>query len=281
MTSGPLDTLDFLLGDLSGETWERLRDAMLLSVSFGEETITDLLALDINRQGLITTRFEQTSRPKEAEIGTDFEWWVGHRSIGWIRTAVQAKKLKLGLQQYNFRHPNKNKVQQIDLLDDYARKVGALPLYCLYNFSDNVDSQRHWRCRVRPYEETDFGCTVVPSKTVRRLIRGEKNFDYVHRFGGAFPWRCLASCPRLRGLLWQRPVGRVHSLTPEFLAEFGDFPCFYPQLPQILQPTNAPVREGGIRFDTEIGDQLYAFREGNRILPRWILVLEFSQGELG
>ena len=52
MTSGPLDTLDSLLGDLSGETWERLRDAMLLSVSFGEETISDLLALDINRQGV-------------------------------------------------------------------------------------------------------------------------------------------------------------------------------------------------------------------------------------
>ena len=46
MTSGPLDSLDSLLATLSGETWERLRDAMNLSVSFGEETITDLLALD-------------------------------------------------------------------------------------------------------------------------------------------------------------------------------------------------------------------------------------------
>ena len=63
MTSGPLDSLDSLLATLSGETWERLRDAMNLSVSFGEETITDLLALDINRKGLKTTTFEQISRP--------------------------------------------------------------------------------------------------------------------------------------------------------------------------------------------------------------------------
>ena len=93
MTSGPLDSLDSLLATLSGETWERLRDAMNLSVSFGEETITDLLALDINRMGLKTTTFEQISRPVEAYIGTDYEWWVGHDHIGWIRLAVQAKFL--------------------------------------------------------------------------------------------------------------------------------------------------------------------------------------------
>ena len=169
MTSGHLDSLDSLLATLSGETWERLRDAAKLSVSFGEETITDLLALDINRKGLKTTTFEQISKPVEAYIGTDYEWWVGHDQIGWIRLAVQAKKLVLDRQQYNFRHANKSNIQQIDLLERYAKKVRALPLYCLYNYSNNVDSQGHWRCGLRPFEEKDLGCTVVPSRTIRRL----------------------------------------------------------------------------------------------------------------
>ena len=169
MTSGPLDSLDSLLATLSGETWERLQDAMNLSVSFGEETITDLLALDMSRKGLKTTMFEQISKPVEAYIGTDYDWWVDHDDIGWIRLAVQAKKLVLDRQQYNFRHANTSTVQQIDLLERYAKKVRALPFYCLYNYSNNVNSQDHWRCDLRPFEENDLGCTVVPSRAVRGL----------------------------------------------------------------------------------------------------------------
>ena len=105
MATGSLDTLDSLLRDLSRETWERLRDAMQLSVRFGEETITDLLALDISRHGLTTTTFEQTSKPEEAVTGSDYEWWVGNNSIGWVRLAVQAKKLFLNKKQYSFRSP--------------------------------------------------------------------------------------------------------------------------------------------------------------------------------
>lgn len=282
MTSGPLDPLDTLLATLSGETWERLRDSMNLAVSFGEETITDLLALDINRKGLKTNTFEQISKPFEAYIGADFEWWVGHDHIGWIRFAVQAKKLVLERQQYNFRHANKGNVQQIDLLENYAKKVRALPIYCLYNYCDNVDSQGHWPCRLRPFEEKDLGCTVVPSRTIRGLVRGYKNFNYLHRFGGAVPWRCLASCPRLRGLLWQQPASEQYSLSPEFLAEFGNFPCFYSQLPGLLRSTDGPILSGGTELDDRIDDEdLYSIRRGNRILPRWVIVMEFSPADLG
>ena len=282
MTSGPLDSLDSLLATLSGETWERLRDAMNLSVSFGEETITDLLALDMNRKGLKTTMFEQISKPVEAYIGTDYGWWVGHDDIGWIRLAVQAKKLVLDRQQYNFRHANTSTVQQIDLLERYAKKVRALPLYCLYNYSNNVNSQDHWRCDLRPFEEKDLGCTVVPSRAVRGLVRGYKNFNHLHRFGGAIPWRCLASCPRIRRLLWQQPASEKHSLSPEFLAEFGDFPCFYSRLPNLLRPSDGPVLSAGTELNDRIDDEdLYAIRRGNRILPRWVIVMQFSPADLG
>ncbi len=270
------------MATLSGETWERLRDAMNLSVSFGEETITDLLALDINRKGLNTTTFEQISKPVEAYIGADYDWWVGHDHIGWIRLAVQAKKLVLDRQQYNFRHANKSNVQQIDLLERYARKVRALPIYCLYNYSNNVNSEGHWRCCLRPFEEKDMGCTVVPSRTIGKLVRGCKNFNHLHRFGGAIPWRCLASCPRLRRLLWQQPTAEKRALSPEFLAEFVDFPCFYPQLPNLPRPSDGQALSGATGLNDRIDDEdLYAIRQGNRILPRWVIVMEFSSADLG
>ena len=283
---GPLNSLDSLLATLSGETWERLRDANNLSVSFGEETITDILALDINRCGLMTTTFNQTTKPEEAEIGADYEWWIGHDSIGWIRMAVQAKKLNLHRQQYNFRHTSKNNVQQIDRLDTYARKVRALPLYCLYNHSDFAEHQVHWRCAQRPFDENDLGCTVAPSRTIRRLVRGQKNFRYLHTYGRAIPWRCLVSCPRLRYLLWGSQKSESGFPAPEFQAEFGNFPCFYPELPSMLQPSQAPVDDASISFadatpNDAFADELFAFSAGNRILPKWIIVLQLAPADLG
>jgi hypothetical protein len=45
-----LNTLVSILEALARDTWERLNDARALSVRFGEETITDLLLLDIQRR---------------------------------------------------------------------------------------------------------------------------------------------------------------------------------------------------------------------------------------
>ncbi len=42
-------TLASTLESLSVDTWERLRDARTLNILFGEETITDILLLDLKR----------------------------------------------------------------------------------------------------------------------------------------------------------------------------------------------------------------------------------------
>ena len=61
-------------------------------VPFGEETITDLLMLDLNRLGPAKALFTPTSKPVEANQGTDFECWVGSDDAGWLRFAIQSKK---------------------------------------------------------------------------------------------------------------------------------------------------------------------------------------------
>ena len=68
--------LTSLLEDLAKTTWHRLHDARELSIRFGEETITDLLLLDLRRSQPINAAIIQTPKSDEAVSGTDFEWWL-------------------------------------------------------------------------------------------------------------------------------------------------------------------------------------------------------------
>ena len=240
-----------------------------------------MLALDINRRGLTTTTFDQTTKPKESVIGPDYEWWVGHDSIGWIRLAVQAKKLILSRSQYNFLTPSNRTSSQIDLLDTHAKKVGTFPLYSLCNYSSGACSFSHWQCSFQEFKENDLGCTVVPSGTIMALRRGQKNFDYLHGLGGAVPWRCLASCAWLRKVLRNQPTTDRCSVSDDFPPQVRDFPCSYTQLPDFLQPTQTPVLGRKIQFDDAIVNEYYAFEKGNRVLPKWIIVFGVTDGNLG
>lgn len=83
-------TLASVLECLSVDTWERLRDSIDLGIRFGEETITDLLLLDLKRKNPPRTRVLQTPKSKEKDQGTDWEWWIGSPRLRWLRFAVQA-----------------------------------------------------------------------------------------------------------------------------------------------------------------------------------------------
>lgn len=97
-----------LFSNQSTSLWERLgyvRESIksrgvLGPVRFGEETITDLLMMDLFIQGSTVALFRQTSKPDEAMWGTDFELWLGSDRLGWFRFAIQAKKLDLRTDRY-------------------------------------------------------------------------------------------------------------------------------------------------------------------------------------
>lgn len=72
-----MNTLRLILEALARETWHRLQNAGDLSIRFGEETITDLLLLDLRRMKPLTAEVIQTSKSQESVSGTDFEWWLG------------------------------------------------------------------------------------------------------------------------------------------------------------------------------------------------------------
>ena len=205
MTIPSFRELGDLFSDQSTGLWERLgyvRESIksrgvLGPVRFGEETITDLLMMDLYLQGSTLALFKQTSKPDEAVWGTDFELWLGSERLGYFRFAIQAKKLDLRTDRYaSLTHGNING-PQIDLLERYAGRKRAAPLYCLYNHTDDADELDHWNCCTGPPNLKELGCSVTPSSNIRKAIEQwkGKNFKSIHRREGTLPWKCLVSCP--------------------------------------------------------------------------------------
>lgn len=284
MTNSSSQTLDNALMSLSRDVWERLRDVKNLpaarSVRFGEETITDILMLDLNRHQSTRAIFTQTSKQLEAISGTDFELWLGSAETGWILFAIQAKKLHLQSEQYRtFRH-KVNKVLQIDRLVRYAARHGAIPLYCLYNYSDSVESALHWHCCQRPYQEKELGCTVTPVSNVRTALSTYKgkNFDFLHRYKETLPWRCLAACPKIRSMLGWPLVETSTGSSHVSLPLFGVTPEVYRELPARVRDIDGETT--GLRYSS-IGvgrDELDpTFDDPEVGIPRRTLVVDINQ----
>ena len=275
----PTLTLDTILANLSKDVWERLRDVKALararSIRFGEETITDLLMLDLNRQAATMSIFTQTPKQEEAKTGTDFECWLGSDSTGWIRLAVQAKRLDLKSERYASFNSSLNGSKQIDRLERYARRHGALALYCLYNFSESVNRTRHWHCCQRPYLQEELGWTLTPAFNVRTSIKlwGKRNFDFIHSQEETIPWRCLASCPKVQEL-YKKAVGQTRTLVAEEgPSMLGVNPRIYPRLPDRLRTVDEEQQLRNVRTVMRADDldpEMYDREVG---LPRRICVL--------
>ena len=244
MTSSPGPTLDSLLQTLAEDTWENLREAKLQLVRYGEETITDILMLELRRKGF--RLFKQTSLRDEAKYGTDFECWVGSYNMGWVGYAVQAKKLDFRTGTYrNLGHVVKGrKKRQLDILKAYATARRLTPRYCLYSHSFNVD-MAFLQCCSRHFPEEELGCTLTPTGTIEWAIAmpGGKDFHSLQREKRTVPWRCLAICPRL-----QRSLS-TSAISPDDLSPLLDIDSIiHPRLPYevsiLLEESQSQVDPG-------------------------------------
>lgn len=197
-------TLVTALEVLATDTWGRLEDSRRLGIRFGEETITDLLLLDLGRKHSSGSQVLQTPKVDESKRGTDWEWWIGSRQRGWLRMAIQAKKMDVPNARYKqLGHKVGHKAGselQIDVLERYAIANRAIPMYCLYNHVEGSVASSGWRCCDPCVEISQLACTITTSSVVRRAMakRGGRNFASLHASSEALPWRCLAKCKRLR-----------------------------------------------------------------------------------
>ena len=288
MTSPSSQTLVGTLETLAADTWMRLRDVAALSarsVRFGEETITDLLMLDLNRLGAAKALFRPTSKQMEAIQGTDFECWVGSDDAGWLRFAIQSKKLDLTTSRYNElgRCVKSQQKKQIDILEAFAQANRAAPLYCLYNFWELADPQIHGTCCQGSFSVQQLGCTITASSTIQDVLqspKGRKTFDYIHRCRYTLPWRCLVLCPRIRASFPPEsgpspPPGEQIEPTPLFEHESNYFESL-PREFQLEPLADAPASHSDIISTEELDPEFYHDDVG---FPRRRIALTLDSGD--
>jgi hypothetical protein len=259
-----------VLESLARSTWERLRDARTLGIRFGEETITDLLLLELKRLGSGQIRIIQTPKSIEKTSGTDWEWWVrAPGNAGWYRFAIQAKKLDSKSNRYERLRHRVGPVLQLNLLKQYAWKHGAIPLYCFFNHVDNFDAaklRQVWHCCDEKRELQQLACTVVPLPVIEYVVtpRVSKSFSAVHSHRGAVPWRCLLKCPHLAkehqliGAQWDR-------FNTPFGADSLGFPWkLHAKLPPEIDSGQMPLAPAASEHEVLSDEPSFS--------PRWIVV---------
>ena len=192
---------------IASQTWHRLHRAHLLRARIGEETLTDLLVLDmLPHQRMNAFSILHPTKRQESRIGADLLVCIRYPSGSGRRLAVQAKKLYTTGRYDALGHRDASGILQIDKLDKFARNWCAVPVYLLYNHVDRLPCQRrHWNC-CRAYDTEQLGCTLVPSWRIRQAIkfRGDRTFSTIHDCKSTRPWRCVFDC--------DKPIEQVDSL---------------------------------------------------------------------
>lgn len=207
-------------------TWNRLREAQQLRkdqlyVRLGEETLTDLLVLDFLVSAPNNIKFVQTTKPQEAVQGTDLVVCVRRSANRADVYAVQAKRLGVTGRYDSLKHRSGNRYQ-INVLEDYARRSKAIPLYLLFNHVDDKNlKSEYWRC-CQQSDKKQFGCTLVPSWRIRDAIskHGCRTFDYIHSDRAALPWRCAFDCPNNQ-TMWGQIREKAEESRERFALDFS------------------------------------------------------------
>ena len=205
-------------------TWTTLGRAKQLRARFGEETLTDLLVLDmLPHQRARGFWLRPTTKHAEGWCGADLLVAVRHQTGRWSRLAIQAKKLYPN-DTYPMLNGGQKCARQLDKLERFARQFHALPLYLLYNHSNYVQRSEHWHCS-QPFAESQLGCTLVPSWHIQRMIcrPPPRNFDFAHDVRQSRPWRCAFDCPDAETSLTQMAFRTRHRSPSESLDRYAQY----------------------------------------------------------
>ena len=216
---------------IASDTWRRLSRAHHLGARLGEETLTDLLVLEmLNFQKSNAFRVVHPTRHDESRWGADLLVWI-RRNNGLNRfLAIQAKKLYPNGNYKTLNHHVRPGVRQIDLLNAFALTYHAIPLYLLYNHFDSSIPADYWHC-CKPFDIEQLGCTLVPSWKIDFAIRphrrGRRRFTEIHATAPSRPWRCAFDC--------DRPEQQLMALQRDTVREL------FTLIGSDVEPTESPV----------------------------------------
>ena len=291
-TNSPLT----LFENIARTTWEWLGEARQRKLSFSEETITDIAALQLTG-GAASNQIKvaKASRLEEKRYGIDWMWFIGNPKQGYSRYAVQAKKVTLDTST-NFSYRLRHRVSrtpgsefQIQRLERFAETARAVPLYCFYNNVDSALAFKYWHCRGYPNQPDDIrqmGCTVVPLDAIQEVHRPHrrKDFGAVHRDKRSIPWRCLFHPSCLAASIHSKSDDRQEILENRLSQDDQASPWRIEGLPEFLLQDNPVVEIAdvvqqleltGSHDDSDSDDMLASIGPA---IPEWFVVIESDLG---
>lgn len=129
MTTPVLNGLAALFSSLSGDVWDRIRDAPF---DLREETLTEMFLLSLTRLAPRTVVYSKESSRREADTGMDWAWAIDFGDL-WFVSLVQAKRASgTRFSVYQELRGRDSETQLANLLAA-AANADAVPLYALYN----------------------------------------------------------------------------------------------------------------------------------------------------
>ena len=294
--TAPTNTPLTLFESIARTTWQWLGEARDRKLSFSEETITDIAALQIAGGASGQVKVAKASRLEEKRYGIDWMWFIGNPRQGYSRYAVQAKKVTLDTST-NFSYRLRHRVSrtpgsefQIQRLERFAVRASSIPLYCFYNNVDSVLATSYWHCQVYPNQPDDIrqmGCTVVPLDAVQEVHKPHRRKDFcaVHQDKRSMPWRCLfhpeclaaalhSKSDDRQEMLADRPSQddqvsrwRIESL-PEFLLQ--DDPVV--EIADVVQQLELAGLHDDVDSDAMLTSNIRSY------IPEWFVIVESDLG---
>ena len=277
-------------------TWEWLGQARQLKLSFSEETVTDIAALQIAGAASNQVKLAKATKRQEKRYGIDWMWFIGNSRQGYSRYAVQAKKMTLD-HSTNFTYRLRHRVSrvpglefQIERLERFAQRARAVPLYCFYNNVDSALASKSWHCRAYPNQPDDhrqMGCTLVPLDAVQEVHKPHRRKDFcaVHRDKRSMPWRCLFHPSCLAAALPSKSDDRQGMLAGQHSQDDEGSPWRTESLPDFLLRGD-PVVEiadviqqlelAGLHDDLDSDPMLASSRWLD--IPEWFVIVESNLG---
>lgn len=180
--------------DLSYRTWMQLRRARSINHQLLEESITDLLMMELKYNHPLDIKTITFNKYQEGKNGADWEWWfVDAAGIKGIGFRVQAKILNFNTDsflQLHYKDQTQKLISQASLVSP-----SLIPLYCLYAHSDKILSlkQFHIGQFLFNYTIEHFGCSILSTKVVQDLKADKKN-TLIDVINDIYPWHLLV-CP--------------------------------------------------------------------------------------
>ncbi|MDP9579710.1 UNVERIFIED_ORG: hypothetical protein J2X74_005583 [Bacillus sp. 1751] len=202
-------SLSKIIREITYHFYRYLERARSVGATIGEETITDLLSIELKSihssvDGISTssTSFVQCNKNTEKKTGSDFLWYIySTKTKKYVGLYVQAKKSPHDNGKCDLSHNYKTAVtigssgpskRQVDNLIYKADKANAIPLYCVYNYLDctymaNTRQPPYLNARRWPtnlWRPEEFSFTYVNAKHVQTLLnqkigtQNRRTFDF-------------------------------------------------------------------------------------------------------